>query len=60
MSSAIKHVSTKKAPAAIGPYSQAVIANGFVFTAGQIAFIPETMEVWNVKVSPFLLLISRF
>ncbi|KAJ3362892.1 hypothetical protein HDU91_003201 [Kappamyces sp. JEL0680] len=41
----IKHVATAKAPAAIGPYSQAVIANGFVFTAGQIPFIPETMEI---------------
>ncbi|KAJ3271250.1 hypothetical protein HDV01_006922 [Terramyces sp. JEL0728] len=43
----IQHVSTDQAPKAIGPYSQAVIANGFVFTAGQIAFIPETMELLN-------------
>ena len=34
--------STSKAPAAIGPYSQAVSANGFLFTSGQIAIIPET------------------
>ena len=33
----MKHVSTDKAPAAIGPYSQAIIANGLLFTAGQIA-----------------------
>lgn len=36
----LQHVSTDKAPAAIGPYSQAVIANGFLFTAGQIALDP--------------------
>jgi 2-iminobutanoate/2-iminopropanoate deaminase len=32
-----KIVSSPKAPAAIGPYSQAIVANGFVYTAGQIA-----------------------
>lgn len=37
--------STPKAPAAIGPYSQAVSVNGFLFTSGQIALIPETGEV---------------
>jgi len=36
------HVSTTDAPAAIGPYSQGVIANGFLFTAGQIALDPAT------------------
>jgi len=35
-------VSTPSAPKAIGPYSQAVVAGGFVFTAGQIALDPET------------------
>ena len=35
-------VSTPRAPAAIGPYSQAVKAGGFVFTAGQIALDPAT------------------
>jgi 2-iminobutanoate/2-iminopropanoate deaminase len=35
-------VSTEKAPAAVGPYSQAVIANGFVYTAGQIPLDPAT------------------
>lgn len=35
-------VSTNKAPAAIGPYSQAQIVNGLVFTSGQIPVIPET------------------
>jgi 2-iminobutanoate/2-iminopropanoate deaminase len=35
-------IHTEKAPAAIGPYSQAIVANGFVFTAGQTGVIPET------------------
>ena len=38
-------VSSDAAPAAIGPYSQAIIANGFVFTAGQIALDPATGQV---------------
>ena len=36
---------TDKAPAAVGPYSQAVKANGFVFTSGQIAIDPATNTV---------------
>jgi 2-iminobutanoate/2-iminopropanoate deaminase len=35
-------VQTQDAPSAIGPYSQGVIANGFLFTAGQIALDPAT------------------
>ena len=35
-------ISTKDAPAAIGPYSQAVEAGGLIFTSGQIALDPET------------------
>ncbi len=38
-------VISTNAPAAIGPYSQAVKANGFVFTAGVIPLDPETMQV---------------
>ncbi len=38
----MKTVSTEKAPAAIGPYSQAQIAGGFVFASGQIPIVPET------------------
>lgn len=38
-------VRTDHAPAAIGPYSQGIIANGFVFTAGQIALDPATMQL---------------
>lgn len=36
---------TDRAPAAIGPYSQAVSTGGFVFTSGQIALDPETGEI---------------
>ena len=35
-------IHTEKAPAAIGPYSQAIAANGFIFTSGQIALNPAT------------------
>lgn len=38
-------VSTESAPSAIGPYSQGVIAGGFLFTAGQIALDPATMQL---------------
>ena len=38
-------VKTDKAPAAIGPYSQALIVNGLVFASGQIPIIPETGEL---------------
>ncbi|WP_324172719.1 Rid family detoxifying hydrolase [Sulfurimonas sp.] len=37
----MKFVQTKKAPSAIGPYSQAVVASGMVYTSGQIALTPE-------------------
>ena len=39
-----EQVHTKNAPAAIGPYSQAIKANGFVYVSGQIAINPETGE----------------
>lgn len=38
-------ISTSKAPAAVGAYSQGVIASGFVFTAGQIPLIPGTSDL---------------
>ena len=38
-------VSTAGAPKAIGPYSQGVIANGFLFTAGQVALDPDKGEL---------------
>ncbi len=40
-----KIVQTETAPAAIGPYSQANTAGGFLFTAGQIPLDPVTMEI---------------
>jgi 2-iminobutanoate/2-iminopropanoate deaminase len=41
----VKTVHTEKAPAAIGPYSQGIIANGFLFTAGQVALDPVSAQV---------------
>jgi 2-iminobutanoate/2-iminopropanoate deaminase len=38
-------VATKDAPQAIGPYSQAIKANGFVFVSGQVAIDPATQQV---------------
>jgi 2-iminobutanoate/2-iminopropanoate deaminase len=40
-----KQILTDKAPKAIGPYSQGIIANGFVFCSGQIPFDPATGEL---------------
>ncbi|HMS02503.1 MAG TPA: RidA family protein [Gemmatimonadaceae bacterium] len=42
---------TDHAPAAIGPYAQAVKANGFLFTAGQIPLHPERMEIVGTSVA---------
>lgn len=41
----MKKVATTNAPAAIGPYSQAQISGGMVYTSGQIGIIPETGEI---------------
>lgn len=41
----MKVISTSKAPAAIGPYSQGIVAGDFFFASGQIAIIPETGEI---------------
>ena len=40
-----KEIKTEKAPKAIGPYSQAIEANGFIFASGQIALNPSTGEL---------------
>ncbi|MDD4592608.1 MAG: Rid family hydrolase, partial [Parabacteroides sp.] len=37
-----KIISTTKAPAAIGPYSQAIVANGMLFASGQLGIDPAT------------------
>jgi 2-iminobutanoate/2-iminopropanoate deaminase len=41
----LQHIHTDNAPAAIGPYSQAVLVNGMLFTAGQIALDPATGQM---------------
>jgi 2-iminobutanoate/2-iminopropanoate deaminase len=41
----VKQVKTDKAPAAIGPYSQAIISGGFLFSAGQIALDPQSGQI---------------
>jgi 2-iminobutanoate/2-iminopropanoate deaminase len=41
----LKKISTDAAPKAIGPYSQAIVTGNLVFTAGQIALDPETMQI---------------
>ena len=38
----MKPIATTQAPAAIGPYSQAIEANGFVYVSGQLPIVPET------------------
>jgi len=40
-----KIISTEKAPKAIGPYSQAVEANGTLYISGQVPLVPETMQI---------------
>lgn len=45
MSASYKTTSTPDAPGAVGPYSQATIANGMVFTSGSIPLDPKTMKV---------------
>lgn len=41
----MEYISTPNAPAAIGPYSQAVKSNGFLFVSGQTGFVPSTGNV---------------
>ena len=38
-------IRTKEAPAAIGPYSQAILVNGFLYTSGQLPLDPESGEI---------------
>jgi 2-iminobutanoate/2-iminopropanoate deaminase len=44
-------IATKNAPQAIGPYSQAIRANGFVFVSGQVAIDPASQQVMTGDVS---------
>ncbi len=46
----MEYVATTNAPGAIGPYSQAVKANGLLFTSGQIAIDPKTNNVEAVTI----------
>jgi len=46
-----KIISTPKAPSAIGPYNQATAFENLVFTSGQIALVPETMELLEGGIS---------
>ena len=41
----MRKIATEKAPGAIGPYSQAIVSGGLVYTSGQIAIIPESGEM---------------
>jgi len=43
-------IETPKAPAPIGPYNQAVKANGFLFVSGQVALVPGTGELNNYNI----------
>lgn len=47
----LKKVATEKAPAAIGPYSQGIIAGGFLFASGQIPIIPQSGEIAQGDIS---------
>jgi 2-iminobutanoate/2-iminopropanoate deaminase len=44
-------ISTTKAPAAIGPYSQAIASQGLLFTSGQISLLPETGQMVGATVT---------
>ena len=45
-----KVIKTNQAPSAIGPYSQGVNVDGFLYTSGQIALNPENMEMMNGEI----------
>lgn len=47
----MKKLFTKNAPEAIGPYSQAVVSGGMLFTSGQIAIDPKTGEIFGNNIS---------
>jgi len=46
----MKTIYTEKAPAAVGPYSQAVVINGLVYPSGQIALNPSTGELMGTTI----------
>lgn len=46
-----KIINTNNAPAPIGPYSQAIVVNGFLFASGQVAINPETNELNDATIA---------
>ncbi len=55
----LKKISTDKAPAAIGPYSQAVLANGMLFASGQIPINPVTGNIEGEDITAQTELVCR-
>lgn len=55
----LKKISTDKAPAAIGPYSQAVLANGMLFASGQIPINPATGNIEGEDITAQTELVCR-
>lgn len=47
----LRKISTDKAPAAIGPYSQGIIVNGLLFASGQIPINPATGEIEGTNIA---------
>lgn len=47
----LKKIDTKKAPAAIGPYSQAIVCGNLLFTSGQIPIDPATGEIHGADIT---------
>lgn len=55
----MKKITTDKAPAAIGPYSQGIVANGFLFASGQIPINPATGEIEGTDIAAQAELVMR-
>jgi 2-iminobutanoate/2-iminopropanoate deaminase len=51
MKNSIQKIETDKAPKAIGPYSQATLADGFMFISGQIPINPETGKIESLDIT---------
>lgn len=47
----VHEIKTEKAPAAIGPYSQAIVVNGMVYTSGQIPLDPVTGDIVGTEIT---------